>query len=118
MTEAQYWRRFYKRFNWDAAYDNRCDSMKRWLAMKPPFPPKVMVAMQARMILEAVHRGRWHCVWAVFTDALWVHYAERHAGKWEWVRTKVLRRPRDPDLVIADRLDEEDEAVAEMMNTL
>jgi hypothetical protein len=118
MTEWTYWRRFYRKFNWDAAYENRCNSMKRWLEMKPPFPPKVMVAMEARMILDAHYRGRWKCVWGVFTDAFWCHYHERYAPFWEWFRTRVLRRPRNPDLVLIDRMDEEEAALDEVMGQL
>src|SRR5947209_4694045 len=117
MTSGQYWRRFWRHFNWEAAYKNRCEGMERWLRMEKTIgvkPPPVMIEMNARMLLEACHRGRWRAVWAHFTDACWSHYCERYADKWEWVRTKILRRPRDPDIVEIERLDEEDVALNEM----
>lgn len=116
MTSWTYWRRFYRRFNWDAAYKNRCDGMARWL--KIPHAPPVLVAMNARMILETHYRGRWRTVWGVFKDACWSHYAERYAPAWEWIRTKILRRPRDPDIVLAERLDEERAAMDEVASQL
>lgn len=116
MTSGKYWREFYRRFDWDAAYKNRCEGMVRWL--KIPHAPHVMIAFQARLILEAHHRGRWHMVWGVFKDACWSHYCERYADKWEWIRTKVFRRPRDPDLVLIDRMEEEDAAVTELASHL
>lgn len=119
MTQGRYWRKFYRHFNWDKAYENRCEGMRRWLAIpRAAEAAKPVTAMNARMILDAYYRGRWHTVWGVFTDACWSHYSERYSDMWEWIRTKVFRRPRNPDLVIAERLDEEDAAVAELASHL
>lgn len=116
MTNWTYWRRFYRKFNWEIAYKNRVEGMVRW--SKFPNAPPVLIAMNARMILEAHYRGRWWAVWGHVKDAAWNHYSERYAPAWEWIRTKVFRLPRDPDLVLAERLDEEEAALSEVARQL
>lgn len=121
MTSGRFWRRFWRQFNWDACYKNRCDGMLQWLTMEKRVgvrPPPTMIEMNARMLLEACHRGRWRAVWANFKDACHAQWGERYADKWEWIRTKIFRRERDPDIVLAERLDEEESALDEVVNQL
>lgn len=115
MTAWKYWRRFYRNFNWDAAYKNRCEGMATMLNLRAPKP---IIAMNARMILEARHRGRWRCVWAIFTDACASHYRERYWPAWEWIRTRIFRRPQDETQAYVERLDEEESAISEMAKQL
>lgn len=116
MTSWTYWRRFYRKFRWDIAYTSRVEGMMRW--SKIPGAPPCLIAMNARMILEAHYRGRWWAVWGVFKDACWNHYAERYAPAWEWIRTRVFRRAPDPDIALIERLDQEDEALCEAISKL
>lgn len=115
MRSSTYWRRFYRKFNWAKAYDNRIDRLSRLAALKAP---SVIVASEARLILEAHYRGRWRAVWGVFKDACWSHYAERYSDDWEWVRTRIFRRAPDPDIAELERDMEEEDALAEMVETL
>jgi hypothetical protein len=80
--------------------------------------PNCMLAFEAALILEAVHKGPWRMLWALFKNelhSLWLHYGWL---RWEWIRTKVLRRPQDEALAMVDRLDEEEEAIEELVKQL
>lgn len=115
MSDCRYWRQFYRRFNWDAAYKNRCERLATLLRLGAPM---AIIESEARMILEARYRGRWRCVWSMFTHAARAHYRERYWPAWEWIRTRIFRRPQDETLAYIERLDEEERAIEELAKQL
>lgn len=67
--------------------------------------------MNVRLFLEVYHKGPWRAVWALIKHELrstWMHYGW---FKWEWVRTRIFRRPQDATLAEAQRVWDEADAV-------
>lgn len=80
--------------------------------------PNVMLAYEAELVLEAYHRGPWRMIWNLTkreADAVWMWYGW---PKWEWIRTRVFRRPQDEVLAQAERVSEEMDAVDELCKML
>lgn len=102
--------------NFEKRYDHHCRVMASLLAK--PDAPKPLVAMTARLILEAHYQGRWKMLWAISKGVLKSHYIQHWFTKWEWIRTKVFRRAPNPALAAVRRADEEEAALDEMANGL
>lgn len=107
----------HKNFAWDKALIRRrasiC-SLGRW---RVP-PPDALIDMDARLFLEAYHKGPWRAIWALIKHELrsvWLHYGW---FKWEWIRTRIFRRPQDQTLADAQRTWDEMDAVEEMVQNL
>jgi hypothetical protein len=98
----------------------RLELARRNLTMMANTPgvPNYLIAEHSRLFLKAYHKGSWHMLFAMTKyelRALW-----RHHGwlKWEWIRTKVLRREQDPVLSIAQRVVDEEYEVNRLNNDL
>lgn len=77
-----------------------------------------LLAQHCRLFLKAYHKGSWQMLFAMTQyelTCLWGHYGW---AKWEWIRTKVLRRAPDPVLAIAQRVVEEEEEIKRMGDDL
>lgn len=106
----------YKNFNWAACWKRRKAATRKRLAMD--FWPDAMWEMEARMILEAYHRGPWRAIRALVKHELlsvWMWYGW---PKWEWTRVHILRRKPDSDLAEFERFMEEQDAIEEAAKEL
>jgi hypothetical protein len=100
---------------WEARYQRSCRMLKAMLEAKAP---KIMLQDEARLLLTAAHGGPWRTIWALVRRELksvWLHHGW---FKWEWIRTRVFRRPQDATLAEAQRVSDEMDAVEEMAKKL
>ena len=107
----------YKHFNWDAAYKRNTEQAKT-LFLLPNGTPKALVGLNAHLLLVSIHHGPWRAIWWQIRRELsdvWLTYGWM---KWEWIRVKVLRRRPDEAIEMCERLNEEEFALEEMMQSL
>lgn len=106
-----------KNFAWDKALVRRREtllSMGKWKLGAPD----AVIEMNVRLFLEAYHRGPWRMIWALIKHELqsvWMHYG---FFKWEWIRTRIFRRPPDEALAEAQRVWDDSDAIEEMAKNL
>lgn len=107
----------FKNFAWDQALPRRRASLISFGRWHTP-PPDALVDLNARLFLEAYYRGPWRMISALIKHELrsvWLHYGW---FKWEWVRTRIFRRPQNEVLVEAQRAWDEMDAVEELARKL
>jgi len=74
--------------------------------------------MNARLIIEAYHRGPWRAIWALLIHEIQDVWDEVCWPRWEWFRVHVLRRAPDPEVAAFARELEEDRALTELAKQL
>lgn len=109
--------RRFKNFAWDKALDHHRAMLLRMGRWQVP-PPDALINMNVQLFLEAYHRGPWKMIAALMKHQLhsvWLHHGWL---KWEWIRTRIFRRPQNETLAIAQRTWDEMDAVEEMSSEL
>jgi hypothetical protein len=69
-------------------------------------------------MLKAYYRGPWRMIAAMAKrelESAWIHYVW---VKWEWIRTKIFRRPQDEALAMAERVKAEDEELVRIVGEM
>lgn len=76
--------------------------------------PDFLIAEQARVFLNAFHKGSWRTIFALINYELIGLWGGYGWPKWQWFRVKVLKRKPDPVWVIAQSIAKErSEEIAE-----
>ena len=105
----------YKQMDWQKAYKRRLPRLNRMIELRAP---SAIVELNARLVLEAIHRGPWRAIWALTKHELWSFWLWYGFFKWEWIRVNIFRLPQNADLAEVERLDEEDAAIEELAKQL
>lgn len=100
---------------WDKRYERGCKMLRSMIEAEVP---KIMVQNEARLLLNACHHGPWRAIWALVKHEIVKTWYRRAGFKWEWVRTRVLRRIPDPVMETVDRITEEDKEIERVMKQL
>lgn len=83
-----------------------------------PKAPDYLLAEHSRLFLKAYHKGPWRMLFAMTRYELRALWRRRGWLKWEWIRTRVLRRDPDPVLATAQRVMEEEDGVKKLGDDL
>lgn len=77
-----------------------------------------LIVEHCRLFLKAYYQGPWKMLCAITKAELGGLWRRHGFLKWEWLRTKVLRRVPNEALASAERLDKEDDAIRKLMDEL
>lgn len=113
-------RDWFRKFNWDACYESRLRSLRTLLDIsKGGRVPPAILETGCKLMFQACRRGRYRAVWDLFVDTLLEDWHMRgFAERWEWIRTRILRRLPDPAVADADRFIEETKSLDAMAKEL
>jgi len=107
----------YKGWDWEQVYRNRLASSRKFYKI-PGRLPTALTDLNAKLLLEAVHRGPWRAVWAHFTDVVYETWQWYCGERWEWVRVHLLWRKPNEAMADAARTIDEWKAMDKMAEDL
>lgn len=105
----------YKNKNWESAY--RQSRVRMAVLIKGEGCNNV-AAHEAQYFLKAHYRGPWKMIAAITKRELmsdWDHYGWVY---WEWVRTKIFRRPQDEVIAAFEAEEAEHKRVENLLHVL